>query len=107
MVTFFFYNKLTNIELLKKINIQFKINDGYVLIQNYDKQNNILEISNKSIDNNTVLHGKIVIFDMTLEDALNQINKIEECKFKHTKYTLETIWPNDVFGSVTNAYIIY
>ena len=107
MVTFFFYNKLTNEELLKKINIHFKINDGYVLIQNYDSQNNILEISDKSINNNTVLHGKIVIFDMTLEDVIKQINEIEDCKFKKPKYTLETIWPNDVFGSVTHAYIIY
>jgi hypothetical protein len=107
MVTFFFYNKLTNVELLKKINIHFKINDGYVLIQNYDSQNNILEISDKSINNTTVLHGKIVIFDMTLEDVIKKINEIDECKFKKTKYTLETIWPNDVFGLVTNAYIIY
>jgi len=107
MVSFFFYNKLINEEFLKKINIHFKINDGYVLIQNYDSQNNILEISDVSINNNTVLHGKIVIFDMTLDDVITKINEIEECKFKNTKYTLETIWPNDVFGSVTNAYIIY
>jgi hypothetical protein len=110
MVTFFFYNKLTNIELLKKINIHFKINDGYVLIQNYDSEKKILEISDKSINNNTVLHGKIVIFDTTLDDVIkqiNQINEIEKCNFEHTKCTLETIWPNDVFGIVSTAYIIY
>ena len=107
MVTMFFYNKLTNVELLKKINVHFKINDGFVLIQKYDRQKNILEISDKSINNNTELHGKIVIFDMTLDDVIKKINEIDECKFKKTKYTLETIWPTDIFKSVSEAYIIY
>jgi hypothetical protein len=93
--------------LLKRINIHFKIEDGYVLIQNYDRQRNILEISDKSINNNTLLHGKIVIFDMTLEDVIKQINEIDECKLKNAKYKLETIWPDDVFGSVVKAYIVY
>ena len=107
MVTFFFYNKLTNEELLKKINIHFEINDGYVLIQNYDIENNILDICDNSINNNVILHGKIVIFDMTLDDVIKQISEIEECKFQKIKYTLETIWPTNVFELASKAYIIY
>ena len=76
-------------------------------MQNYDSQNNILEISDKSINNNTELHGKIVSFDMILEDVIKKINEIDECKFKKTKYTLETIWSTNIFESVTEAYIIY
>jgi hypothetical protein len=36
MVLFFFYNKLTNIELLKKINTHFEINVGFVLVDEDD-----------------------------------------------------------------------
>ena len=62
MVNLFFYNKLTNLELIKKININFEICDGYIIIQNYDIENNLLEISNKFSENNKLLYGKIVNF---------------------------------------------
>jgi hypothetical protein len=107
MVTMFFYDKFTNVELLKKINEHFEINDGFVLMQKYDRQKNILEISDKSINNNTKLNGKIVIFDMTLDDVIKKINEIYEYKIKKTKYTLETIWTTNIFDSVSQAYIIY
>ena len=44
MVKFFFYNNLTNVELIKKINNNFEICDGHIIIQNYDLENNLLEI---------------------------------------------------------------
>ena len=81
MVLFFFYDKLTNIELIKKINERFEISDGYVLINRYDNINNILEISDNSINNMNILHGKIVSFNMNIEDIIIKINEIEECKF--------------------------
>ena len=55
MISFFFYNKLTNIELIKKINNNFKIYDGYITIQNYDNENNLLEIDDKSTNNKLLL----------------------------------------------------
>jgi hypothetical protein len=45
MITFFFYNKFIDIELIRKINKNFIINDGYILINSYDKENNILQIN--------------------------------------------------------------
>jgi hypothetical protein len=108
MVKFFFYNKLTNLELIKKININFEIYDGYILIQNYDIENNILEISNKSSKNNKLLYGKIVNFNMTLDDIIKKINEIDECKLENkTKYLLEEIFTNKTFGGIYKAYIIY
>jgi len=108
MASFFFYDKLTNIELIKKINENFEINDGYVFINNYDSLNNILEISDKSINNNILLHGKIINFNMKIEDIMIKINDIEECRFKNKiKYTMDTIWANKICGGACKTYIIY
>ena len=123
MVTFFFYNNLTQLELIKKINTKFEIYDGYILINNYYIENNILEINNTSSNNtssnntssnntssnNKILHGKIVNFNtMKLEDVIKKINEIEECKIQNkTKYNVETIWTNKTLGGTYKAYIIY
>ena len=110
MVLFFFYQKLTNIELLTKISNNFEINDGHIIIQKYDEENNILEISDNLINNNTILYGKLVNFNnMKIEDIIQKISKINECKFKnkYKNYTLDTIWVNKINGGVYKANIIY
>lgn len=108
MVLLFFYKNVINIELIKMIN-NFEINDGYVLVESYDNENNILKISNSSIHNNTILYGKIVKIDMKIEDVIEKINKIQELKFenKTTKYSLTTIWANTKYGNTCKTYIIY
>jgi|688.fasta_scaffold690595_2 hypothetical protein len=109
MVLLFFYKNLTNIELIKKINTDFEISDGYIIVEKYDRENNILEISDNNIDNNIVLYGKLVKFNMAIKDIVTKINEIEECKIKNegSKYILNTIWVNKKFGGCYNAYIIY
>jgi len=100
MVAFFFHNKLSNSELLKKITPNFDIIDGYILIENYDAENDILTISDNSKNNNTILYGKIVKFsNMKLEVILEKLGYNEECK-------LNTIWANKKFGGVCKTYII-
>jgi hypothetical protein len=107
MVLFFFYKNLTDKELLKKISPNFDITDGYIIIESYDMENDILIINDKSKNNNTILYGKIVDFsNMKLQIILEKLSEIEECKFKKQKYTLDTIWANKKFGGVCNAYII-
>jgi len=108
MVKFFFYNKLTNLELIKKININFEIYDGYIMIQKYDIKNNILEINNKLLKNNKLLNGKIVNFNMKLDDIIKKINEIDECKLENKiKYSLDEIWITKTFEETHKAYIIY
>ena len=108
MVLLFFYDKLTNIDLIKKINEYFEIVDGYILINNYDKINKILEISNKSLENNVVLRGIIVNFDMKIEDVLLKINDIPECRYNNRiKYTMEIILTTNSNGGVCKTYVIY
>jgi hypothetical protein len=107
MVKFFFYNEFTNIELIKKITTNFQIFDGYIIMQNYDCENDLLEISNNSIDNNKLLYGKIVNFYMKFDDIIKKINEIEECKMNNKiKYTVKTMWVNKKFGGTYKAYII-
>jgi hypothetical protein len=108
MVKFFFYNKLTYVELLKKITNHFEISDGYIIIQNYNIKNNILKIDDKSLNNTKILYGKIVDFNMKFDDVIKKINEIEGCKFENKiKYKLETIFTNKIFGGTYKAYIIY
>jgi hypothetical protein len=95
------------VELIKKINDYFDIYDGYIIIQNYDSENNILEISKNRLNNNKLLYGKLVDFNMKMDDIINKINEIEECKLNKIKYTLETVWVNKAFGGTYKAYIIY
>ena len=108
MTTFFFYNKLMNIELINKIDTIFHKTDGYIAIKNYDNINNILEISEKSIENDKILCGIIVHFDMKLDDIIRKINNSEEFRLEDkTKYKLERILVNKKFGGMCDAYIIY
>ena len=109
MVTFFFNKNLTNTDLINKINFDFEMNDGYIIIQSYDSENNILEISDKIVNNNTLLCGKIVKFKMNLADVLQKIDDIDECKFKNkkSKYNINTIWTNKKTGGCCKAYILY
>ena len=108
MIYFFFYNKLTCIELIKKINNDFEIYDGYILIQNYDIINNHLEISNTINNNNKLLYGKIVNFKMSLNDVLKKINEMVECRSENKViYTIETVWANKTIGGTYKSYIIY
>lgn len=107
MVRFFFYNKLTNIELIKKISNNFEIYDGYIIKENNDMINNILEVNDKSLSNDKLLYGKIVDFNMKIYDIINKINEIEECRLDKIKYTVETILINGIYGGISKAYIIY
>ena len=107
MVSFFFYNKMSNPDMVKKISPTFDITDGYIIIESYDRENNILIINDKSKNNNTILYGKIVDFsNMRLEVILEKLAEIEECKLEKEKYRLDSIWANKKFGGVCKTYII-
>lgn len=104
MVNFFFYKKLTNTELINNINTDFEIEDGTILVQKYDIENNILEISD-NIENNTfLLHGKIVSFNMKFEDVINKINEMKEILNENNQ---ELFNVKKIIVNNKTAYIIY
>jgi len=109
MVYIFFYKNLTDPDLICKINNKFNIFDGYILVKSYDNETNILEISGIPSDNNVILNGKIVNFDMDLKDIIDKINSIPEIQFenRNTKYKLDIIWTKTLTGDLYHSYIIY
>ena len=76
-----------NVELIKKINETFEIEDGQTMVDKYDVENNVLTINSNPIYNNVILYGKIVNFDMSLGDVIQKINNIKDikCSNKHTE----------------------
>ena len=109
MVYIFFYNKLTKIELINKINIKYEIYDGIIAVKNYNKENYILEISDNKEENNIILPGKIVYFDMNISDIIKKINNMEEVNFKNNSstYVLTLINAFKLNNDLCQTYIIY
>jgi len=107
MVSFFFYKKFVNTNLIKQISTNFEINDGYIIVKKYDIENNILEIDDN--ENNIILYGKIVNFNIKLEEIIKKINDLHEfVKDKNkNKYSLNTVWVNKKSGGLCKSYIIY
>jgi len=114
-VQFFFYNYLLDINLLNKINENIKIIPSYILVDNYNKENNILIISNKDSINKQILKGIVVQFDITLGKILEKINaifkkinKIDPIKYKNIDiYKIDIVNANIYKDDTTTAYIIY
>ena len=109
MVYIFFYNKLTKIEIINKINSKYDIYDGIIAVKKYNKENYILEISDIKEENNIILSGKILYFDMNIYDIIKKINNIEEVNFKNNGYThiLTLINAFKLNNDLCQSYIIY
>ena len=119
MVLFFFYDKLVNPKIIQQINTEYTISDGYTLIYSYDKENNSIQFSNEIIHNTVLLHGKVVDFDMTLQEIIEKINTIEEItiwkgkekekekdtKNNQCKHKLYNVLVNTVQNGFCKAYI--
>ena len=100
MSIFFFYNNLKDTRLINLISSNYTITDGFIYINSYI--NNKLDIKG----NNEQLNGKIVYFNLQLEQILEKINNIHYIH-NYYKYTIEKINVNKLDNSVESAYIIY
>lgn len=105
MTIFFFYNNLTNINLITKIDTNFSIINGYIFIEYYNE--NTIKINNNSTYNTKILYGKIVIFNYDLDYILDKINKLDCIKNdKIDKYNITTK-PVYSYNKQYDAYIIF
>jgi hypothetical protein len=104
MVFVFFYGKFNKIEIIEKIKSDYESYAGHAIVQKYDKESDIVEISDNLIGNTVLLFGKILNFDMKIEDVMKKIHTLDEFKFK--KYRFETIWASTLGGQVKRVYII-
>jgi hypothetical protein len=103
MTTFFFYNDSHLVEKINKITTEYEIMNGYIIIKNYNKETNILEISNIPMENKTVFYGKIVHFyKIKMENVLSKINENDSIN-----YIVSTIYANKISGGVYKSYILY
>jgi len=106
-VQFFFYNNLLDINLLNQISENIKIIPSYILVDSYNKENNLLIISKKDSINKQILKGILVKFDITLSETLKGINELsDKIKYKQM-YNLDTVDVNIYKDDTTVAYIIY
>jgi hypothetical protein len=108
MISFFFYNKLTNPEIISKINDNYEISDGFINVQQSNIDANFIEISNDPANNTIQLNGKIVKFDMKIGFIVKKIHEIEAIQSANkTKYTIQTITATNTLGGTCDTYIIY
>ena len=94
MTQVFLYKNINNLELLDILEIEY----GYILVESYDKNDVKINIDNKY--NNTILHGKIIKYNMKIEDAVKNIENLN-------KYNLDLIWVNKLGGGLCKIYIIF
>ncbi len=109
MTSFFFYKNLINNENINKISYNTTIKDGYINVEYYNSENNILQINPNNNLNNFLLKGKIVTFnDLSFSQIINKINNLDNIKLDNIlKYNVELIWANKLNGGTVKTYIIY
>ena len=108
MVFIFLYGPMNNVDKIKKLDKMSEHYGGYVPIKKYDKENDILEISENDAHNLAPLYGKIVKFTMNIFEVVEKLKEPEDCYKNKNKNTLNTVWATDVSGkNVRRVYILY
>jgi len=100
----FFYHKLKNLELVKKLDPHCECRDGCVLVEDFDEQSGRLRLGN-----NILISGKLVTFNHSLSTILDKINEIRPMISIDNKPSYEIskiLVDQGVFGSC-EAYIIH
>lgn len=99
---FFFYHKLNNDDKIRSLGIPCTIEEGSVLVGDYDEKSGHL-----SIGNNKVISGKLVSFTAPMNEILNQLNNpFHQLSIGKTKYEMSTILVN-VNNQLKDANIIF
>ena len=108
MVFMFLYGPMNNIDKIKTFDKFSECYGGYVPIKKYDKENDVLEISENDSHNLAPLHGKIVKFTMNIFEVVEKLKEPENVFKNKNKNTLNTVWATDISGkNVRRVYILY
>ena len=108
MISFFFYNKLTNPDLISQINPVYEINDGFINVKIHNANDNSIEIDDDPANNSIQLSGKIVKFDMRISAIIQKIHELEEIHSDNrTKYTLKSILATNNLGETQETNVIF
>lgn len=108
MISFFFYNKLTNPDLISKINTVYEICDGFINVKIHNVNDNSIDIDDDQLNNAVQLAGKIVSFDMRISAIIKRIHELEEIHSDNrTKFTLKSVLATNNLGETKNVNIIF
>jgi hypothetical protein len=104
-IQIFFYNKIINKELFYDTFQNIKIIKSYILVENYDSENNKLTINKINSVNKKILTGLMIQFNEC--DILSEIlQKLYKIKYNKSDYILDIINVNIYKDENTKAYII-
>jgi hypothetical protein len=108
MISFFFYNKLTNPDLLSQINTVYEIFDGYINVKIHNTVDNSIEIDDDPVNNTIQLAGKNVSFDMRISDIIKKIHELEEIHSDNrTIFTLKSVLATNNLGETHVTNILF
>lgn len=88
---FFFYYKMKKISNIDKLNLKYKYSESFIKIQYFDSKNNTIVINDDEQKNTNFIFGKLVIFNCTLNEILEKLNKIDNINLKKSKYCVKKI----------------
>ncbi len=99
---FFFYHKLNNVNKIHSLGIPCTIEEGSVLVGDYNEESGHL-----SLGNNKVISGKLVSFKRPMNDVLKELNNsCHNLSVGKTKSDMTTILVN-VNNQLKDANIIF
>ena len=88
---FFFYYKMKKISNIEKLNLNYTFSESFIKIQYFDSKNNTIVINDDEQKNTNFIFGKLVIFNCTLNEILEKLNKIDNINLKKSKYCVKKI----------------
>lgn len=77
--------------MISQITRHYQIKNGQVNIKNYNCLNDQLEIDNNNQQNKHKLNGKIISFNLELQDCLQRLNQLNPEPNINKKYCLEQV----------------
>ena len=109
MITyFFFYKHMKDPHLLSKVNCFYQSRDGQINIKNYNSLKDQLEIDSQPFKNENKLNGKIISFNLDLQNCLQRIHNMNLEPGSTKRYRLDKV---SAYSSEDNkyyqTYIIY
>jgi hypothetical protein len=97
MVSFFFHGK--SVHTFSQIHEKYDIHDAYIIVHQYDPLLERFGIK-ETKENNLILHGKMVHFNMKEEEILQRIKNI----LNKTQCTTQRVWCSKKTGGVCKVF---
>lgn len=88
---FFFYKNMKDPIMISRISPLYQTKDGQISIKNYNCLQDKLEIDSTDQENNYKLNGKIISFNLDLQNCLQRLHDINLDPNPANKYYIEQV----------------